>query len=139
MSEIYSFVQPADDKQWIYGCGYKWEDPTKETYRRAVTMKMSTEGYVQFLHVWGTMTNVQNTDTCRAVSYDEQRSEVVFLMETTSSELRPDYSKYSKYSGANADALIVTMSPGGRFKNGFNINFNTASISFGIGGNSFFV
>jgi hypothetical protein len=139
MHEIYSYVQPASDTEWIYGCGYKWEDPTKETYRRAVTMKMSTSGSVQYLHVWGTLTNVLNRDTCRAVSYDPIRSEVVFMLETTSAELRPDYSRYSKYSAENADGLIVTMSPGGRFIDGFNINFDTASISFGIGGNSFFI
>ena len=139
MNEIYSFVQPPQDKNYIYACGYKWEDPTQETYRRAATMKMSTSGYIDFLHLWGTQTNVQNRDTCRAVSYDSSRNEVVYMLETTSSELRPDYSRYSKYSAANSDALIITMSPGGRFIDGFNMNFDTASISFGIGGNSLFV
>lgn len=28
LNEIYSVVQPKDDKDWFYGCGYKWVDPT---------------------------------------------------------------------------------------------------------------
>lgn len=113
MNEIYSFVQPPNDKDYIYACGYKWEDPTKETYRRAATMKMSTDGFVQFLHVWGT--SVTSKDVCRAVSYDQTRNEVVYLFETTSSQLRPNYNRYSAYSAANSDALIVTMRPSGVF------------------------
>jgi len=45
MNEIYSYVQPIND-EWIYACGYKWEDPTAETYRKAALMKLSTDGQI---------------------------------------------------------------------------------------------
>jgi hypothetical protein len=49
MTEIYSYVQPPLD-DWIYTCGYVWVDPSQETYKKAVTMKVNTDGQVQFLH-----------------------------------------------------------------------------------------
>ena len=45
MNEIYSYVQPIND-EWIYACGYKWEDPLQETYRKAALMKLSTDGQI---------------------------------------------------------------------------------------------
>jgi len=138
MNEIYSYAQPKNDKQWLYACGYKWVDPTQETYRNAVTMKMSNSGQVQFLDVWATA-KVDQRDTCRAVTYDEGRREVVFLLEVTSNLLRPNYNSVFRSSASNSDALIVTMAPGGQFLRGININYNTASISLMVGGDSMFV
>ena len=43
MNEIYSFVQP-ENGDYMYACGYKWEDPTLETYKKAVTLKVDTNG-----------------------------------------------------------------------------------------------
>jgi hypothetical protein len=138
MHEIYSYVQPPLD-DWIYACGYRWEDPTQETYRKAVTLKMSTNGDVQALHVWGDAAAVTNRDTCRAVAYDSTRGEVVFMLETTSSVLRPDYERYSRYSASDADILMVVMRPSGAFVTAFNINMDTASVSLGVGGHSMYV
>jgi len=45
MNEIYSYVQPIND-EWIYACGYKWEDPLAETYRKASLMKLSSDGQI---------------------------------------------------------------------------------------------
>jgi hypothetical protein len=137
MHEIYSFVQPALD-DWIYACGYVWDDPTLETYKRAVTMKVSTDGQLQFLHQWGTETS-GNKDACRAVNHDSARGEIVFMIEATSPSLRPDYSTYSSYSGSDADMVIVVMRSGGSFVKGYNINMNTASVSLGIGTHSFYI
>lgn len=81
MNEIYSFVQPKNEFNWFYTCGYKWIDPTKETYRLASTMKLSTEGNIQYLKVWGTAQTA--TDTCRSVAFDEGRSEIVYLFEVS--------------------------------------------------------
>jgi len=138
MNEIYSYAIADDDKQWIYGCGYKWVDPTQETFRNAVTMKMSNKGQVQFLDVWaGAM--VDQRDTCRAVTYDEGKREVVFMLEVTSNVLRPNYDSVYKYSADRADAHIVTMRPGGQYLQGYNLNYYTASISMYVGGHSMFV
>jgi len=135
MNEIYSFTQPIND-EWIYACGYKWFDPFQETFRQAVTMKVSTDGELQFVQVWG---DIKNNDACRAVSFDESRREVVFMFEATSPSLRPSYSRYSKYSGSNTDILIVTMKESGQLMGGWNINMDTASVSLYIGDHSFFV
>jgi hypothetical protein len=144
MHEIYSFVQPDLD-DWIYACGYRWDldaqNIPKETFKRAVTMKVNTDGQLQFLHRWGK--NAQNgadqKDTCRAVSYDKTRGEVVFMMEVTSDSLRPSYSQYSSFSAGDADIFIAVMRSGGSFVKGYNINMNTASVSLGVGTHSFFI
>jgi len=135
MHEIYSYIQPANDES-IYTCGYKWENPTEETYRKAVTMKMSTSGDVQMLNVWGESSNY---DVCRAVSHDKTRREIAFLLEVTSPSLRPSYSKYSRFSGDNSDIMIIVMRESGAIVEGFNINMDTASISLGVGDHSFFI
>ena len=140
MHEIYSFVQPPLD-DWIYACGYAWENPTLETYKRAVTMKVNTDGQLQFLHKWGKNYPTGNKDACRAVNYDSERGEVVFMIETTNQDsgMRPSYNTYKDYSANDADILIVVMRPGGTFVRGYNINMNTASVSLGIGTHSFFI
>jgi hypothetical protein len=133
MHEIYSYVQPPLD-DWIYACGYKWEDPTLESFKKAVTLKVNTDGQLQFLHQWG---DTGNKDACKAVAHDHTRNEIVFMMETTTGALRPDYARYSRYSASDADILMIVMNPGGGFAKGFNINMDTASISLGIGTHSF--
>lgn len=99
-------------------------------------MKVSTDGDLQFVQVWG---ESGNYDSCRAVSFDENRREVVFMLQTTSPSLRPDYSRYSKYSGSNSDILIITMKESGQLMSGFNINMDTASVSLNVGDHSFFI
>lgn len=125
----------------MYVCGYKWVKPTgtnKENYRNAVTMKMSTKGDIQLLDVWAA-TELLQRDACKAVSYDENKNEIVYMFEVTSPGLRPNYDDYYFYSGRNADALIVIMRPEGQFIKGININYSTASISLHVGQDSMFV
>jgi hypothetical protein len=138
MSEIYSYAQSSKDNQWIYGCGYKWVDPLQETYKNAVTMKFSSDGQVQFVHVWASA-KVDQRDTCRAASYDENNDVAVFLLEVTSNVLRPSYESYKKQSSKNSDLLIVRMDPGGIFKKAININYGGSSIDFIVGGHSLFI
>jgi len=138
MSEIYAYAQSSKDYNWIYGCGYKWVEPLQETHRNAVTMKMSTDGELQFVHVWANA-KIDSRDTCRAAAYDESREEIVYLFEVTSSTLRPNYNQYQKASGQNSDLLIVRMSPGGTFGKAVNVNYEGAAIDFIVGGGSFFV
>jgi len=101
-------------------------------------MKMNVGGVVQFIHQWGG-DSATNRDVCRAVSYDSVRNEVLYMLETTSPSLRPDYDRYSRYSKDNTDILIISMRPGGDFVSGYNLNYDTASVSMGVGGHSFFV
>jgi len=138
MSEIYSYAQSSKDFNWIYGCGYKWINPDQRTHRNAVTMKMSTDGELQFVHVWASA-SVDQKDVCRSAAYDESREEIVFLMEVTSSTLRPNYNQYAKYSSAYKDLLIVRMSPGGTFNKAMNINYEGAAVDFLLGTHSFFI
>lgn len=138
MNEILSYAQSAKDYQWIYGCGYRWVDPAQETYSNAVTMKVSTQGDLQFVDVWG-YDKLDQRDLCRAAAYDEQREVVVFLMEVSSSYFRPQFDQIKAYSESNNDLLIVRMDPGGTFKGATNINYAAASIDFLVGGHSFFI
>lgn len=137
MAEIYSYAQSDKDSQWIYGCGYKWVEPAQETYRNAVTMKLSTDGDLDFLDVWAP-TKTDQRDTCRAATYDESRSLVVFLFEVTSNTLRPSFNDNQKYSSANSELLIVQMTPGGSFQGAININYAGAAVDFIVGGHSVF-
>ena len=114
MSEIIAYAQGLDDRAWIYACGYKWVDPDLMTYRNAATMKFSTSGDIQFLDVWASDTVDQN-DTCKSVAFDEDNNEVGYMLEVTSSSLRPSYSSVSKYSMDSAEAMIVIMKQDGSF------------------------
>jgi hypothetical protein len=93
MAEIYSVVQAEDDKEWIYGCGYKWVDPTQEKEKNAATFKMSVDGDVKFLDIWAP-TFKTSKDTCRSVAFDKASGDVKFMLEVTSSSLRPNYKSY---------------------------------------------
>jgi len=135
MHEVYSYVIPKFQSS-IYGCGYQWEDPTTEKNRKAVAFKMNTDGNIKFMKVWG---ETLGNDLCRAVTYNENRNEAIFMLEVTSASLRPDYSRYSFYSGANSDLLLVTIRDSGSIVSGFNINMDDASVSMGVGGHSMFV
>ena len=136
MHEIYSFAMP-ESGSWIYACGYRWDDPSAESSRTAATMKVSEDLEVQFLPLWGTQ-GADNKDVCRAVTFDEQKKEVAFMLEVTSSTLRPDYSRYQRYSSSNTDVLIITMRESGSITGGYNINMDTAAVSIGVGGHSLF-
>jgi hypothetical protein len=138
MAEIYSVVQADDDTEWFYGCGYKWVDPTQEKEKNAVTFKMSMDGDIQFLDVWAAATETSK-DTCRSVAYDKTNGDVKFMLEVTSADLRPNYNSYYRYSSLNNDVLIVTMRPGGDYLKAINLNYDDASINFGVGTNSFFI
>jgi len=78
-------------------------------------------------------------DVCRAITYDEDNGNIVMALEAMSPHLRPSYTSYSAYSDLNSDVVIILMKDNGEIKKGYNINFGTASISMGIGGNSLFV
>lgn len=99
-------------------------------------MKLSTEGTVQFLHQFG---DLANNDACKSVAFDQDNRAVVFLLETTSPSLRPDYARYSRFSKTNTDILLITMRESGAFVSGFNINMDTASVSLNLGTHAFFV
>lgn len=135
MNEIYSYVIPQYQSN-LFGCGYQWIDPVAEKYRKAVAFKADLEGEIKWMKVWG---NNLGTDLCRAVSYDNDRAEAVFMLEVTSQELRPDFSRYSPYSDSANDILIITIKDSGTIVSGFNINMGDAAISIGVGGHSFFV
>lgn len=93
---------------------------------------------VQFVDVWA-QNNVNSKDTCRAVTYDEEKNEVIYMLEVTSRDLRPNYDSVYKYSDKNADVYIIRMESGGNYLKGHNLNYGTASISMFVGGNSLFV
>ena len=82
---------------------------------------------------------MENNDACKSVSFDRANRAVVFMLEVTSPSLRPDYSKYSRFSAQNTDILIISMRESGQFVSGFNINMDTASVSLMLGTHSFFV
>lgn len=44
MNEIYSYTRAKNDFNSFFLCGYKWIDPTKETFRLATTAKISSQG-----------------------------------------------------------------------------------------------
>ena len=141
MNEIYSYVQPENSNS-IYACGYKWDKTTDEEYSLASAMKVDERGKVSFLYVWNQRlpgATFTQMDMCKQVSYDSYRKELVFLLEVTSSSLRPSYSAYSAASAANKDILIVTMKESGQFMKGININMDTSSVSMILGSNSLFV
>jgi hypothetical protein len=106
-------------------------------------MEMDTEGDVSVLYTFGdavtTGTGGVQHDICRAVAWDAGRSEIAFMLEATSESLRPDFRSYNTWSGANSDITIITMKPGGVLTGGYNLNMWDASVSMGVGGNSFFV
>ena len=52
MSEILSVAVSPDEPDAIYACGYKWQDPNTQEFSNAVTMKMRTNGKIEFLDVW---------------------------------------------------------------------------------------
>lgn len=108
MNEILAYAHSNKDEQWIYACGYRWTNPTQETYSNAATMKFSVNGDLEYVDVWS-RDKIDQKDFCRAASYDEKNNIVVFLMEVTSNELRPSYSSYYRYSSSNSDLLIVQM------------------------------
>jgi len=104
---------------------------------------MDTEGDVTVLYTFGdavtTGTGGLQHDICRAVAHDAGRAEIAFMLEATSESLRPDYRSYNQWSGSNSDVTIITMKPGGVLTGAYNLNMWDASVSMGVGGNSFFV
>lgn len=137
MSEIYSYARSKKDEQWMFMCGYRWTSPSTEQFRQAAVMKMSINGEIQFLDVFNDTNNDQR-DTCRAVAYDEDNDQVVYLFEVTQGPLRPKFSEYKDYSATNSDLLIVQMNPDGGYKGAININYAGASIDLFVGKHSFF-
>jgi hypothetical protein len=138
MSEIYSYAQSKKDKQWLFVCGYRWTSPSQEQFRQAAIMKMSTDGQISFLDVFA-QDKIDQRDTCRSVAYDNSNDQVVYLLEVTSSSLRPNYAAYSKYSASNIDMMIVRQNPDGAFIDATNINYEGASIDFYIGKDSLII
>ena len=90
------------------------------------------------MYSWGEG-NTYQPDLCRSITFDEQKKEVVLLIESTSGSLRPDYSKYSTYSSLNADTLIMIIKDGGSIQYGYNINMYDASVTMNLAEQSMFV
>jgi len=63
----------------------------------------------------------------------------VLLLEATSPGLRPSYQDYATSSSKNSDTVIVIMQPGGRIRDGYNINNFDASVSMKLAENAVFV
>lgn len=138
MNEITSYVQPEKSDK-IYACGYRWKDATTENPVKtsASMFKMDENGKVLFLYMFG-IRNEDNEDVCRGIDYDKDNREIVMILETTSSSLRPDYNLYSTYSAKNKDLLIITMKTDGRMLDAFNVNMNDAAVSLHVGDDSMF-
>ena len=62
----------------MYLCGYRWVDPNGETDTYASMMKMDDRGDIKYFKRWGQGTNYR--DSCKAIGYDEDKSEVVMLL-----------------------------------------------------------
>jgi hypothetical protein len=142
MHDIVSIVQPTN-MDAIFACGYGFLDGTSESVQKVATVfKMSTEGYMYFMKSWGTPVlddNDSSPDVCRSVTYDYANDQVVFLLETMSEELRPDYDTYKDWSYKNADLMVITMNQDGTLKQAVNLNFDAAAITFGIAEQSLFI
>jgi len=135
----------------LYMCGWAYFDPTSETPVFASMFKMDDQGDIKYFYTFGdvhTKTTGGNpnapvvtsmTDVCRAITYDEDAGLVVMALEVMSPHLRPSYSSYQAYSDQNSDVVIILMRDNGEIKKGYNINFGSASISMGVGGNSLFM
>ena len=61
------------------------------------------------------------------------------LLEVVSPNLRPNLSRYSAFSAAAADILIIRMTDSGQLRQAHNINMDKADVSLGIAGNAFFI
>jgi len=138
MTDVLSYVQP-EGQGFIYACGYAFTDATSDSVTKyATVMKLSEDGNVQYAYRWGEG-NADQPDTCNSVTYNEEKREVVLVLQATSPGLRPSYSSYSTYSSKNSDALIVILKDGGTIMYGYNINMDTAAVSMWLGENSMFV
>lgn len=157
MHEILSYVQPSTSSS-IFGCGYRYEDAEEERVAdmiyHAAIIKISDNGQVQFLYTFddeiesydSSTTNDDGdtiietySDICRAVNYDDQRNEIVFVMEVQNPNLRPSYDDYSDYSDVDSDIFIMVMKESGSISGAYIINQYDASVSMGIGTHSMFI
>lgn len=74
-------------------------------------------------------------DHCRSVAFDEDKNEVIFFLEVTSKDLRPDYSRYETQANnidtgeREKDLVILRMSSGGQLRGAYNINFDQLGTS----------
>jgi hypothetical protein len=103
---------------------------------------MSTDGYMYFMKSWGTPVlddTDSSPDVCRSVTFDYANNQVVFLLETISEELRPDFDQYRDYSYKTADMLAIIMNPDGDLREAVNLNFDNAAVTFGIAEQSLFI
>lgn len=124
MNEILSVAVSKQEPDVIYACGYKWRDPVKKDYSNAVTMKMRTNGTVDFLDVW-VANETKQRDSCRSVFFDESNNLAVFMMEV----VRPTYK----------DVLVVPMTPAGNFELGaLSIDYGFSPIDFNLAQNAAF-
>jgi hypothetical protein len=94
-------------------------------------MKVDEDGNIRGFWTWGSGSS--NYDSCQAVSYDESMNEVVYLLQATSSTLRPDLT--SSYSAASTkrDLVMIRMTDSGNFMGAININFQRSAIDFYVG------
>lgn len=76
---------------------------------------------------------------CRSIAYDTATRQVILLLEVRSPSLRPSYNSYKAASDKQADLLIVKMLDGGLVSSAININYDKASITFGVASHSLFI
>ena len=113
INDILSFVQPDDNKNYIYACGFAFQDMTNEAgnNKYASMFKMSTDGAVQYIRRWGQY-RVQApssfaADICSAIQWDSANRQVVLLLEAHSPNLRQRFSSSSLYN--TTDMVIVRL------------------------------
>lgn len=102
MSEILSVVQP-NDSNYLWFAGYVYRSDENPSDRIASVMKMDENGDILLVKQWGESIGDSSTpvssipvdDIARAISFDEERSEIVILMEVHTENLRPDFAEYS--------------------------------------------
>ena len=138
MTDILDYVQPVGYNS-LFVCGFAFDDAENEgTKKYAAFMKVTSNGRVEQFYRWGQGLDNQ-PDNCRSIAFDYNKREIILLLEVTSENLRPDYSSYSTYSSLNSDTLLVRLQDNGEIIKGYNINFDTASVSMKLGESSMFV
>jgi len=130
MNEIVSYVQPKN-KDSIYACGLAWTrpegadpypeatDPFKVEGSRAAMLRMTDEGEVKYLLTWGEGRNAPgpgsemlDVDQCRAIAYDYENGELVMVVETTYSPMRPNLDKQLDHE-FKSDLVILRIRESG--------------------------
>jgi hypothetical protein len=141
MHAINSMVQPAGSSL-IYACGFTIVNSGDDIenvdyYHRASMVKVDEQGHIKYLYQWG-----GEYDTCKGITFNDEKKEITLILEVTSEALRPKYKSYSNAEKLAGEILIITMTENGRILKGQNINLFTSvpssesDPSFYLGDNS---